>query len=331
MNTEMKKESSSGLFKKFTAAPFFGSVVIVAVMLIVMTILKPNYLSPNNILILSKVLAVTAAIGFSQMVIIACGGLNLSIGSTGALSAVICGLVMTKAEMPWGVALFFGLLTGLICGLINGLLIYHAGGVGVAFFLTTLATTSVYQGLMMTITQGNPFYGPGGKYPKAFLAVGNTKILGLPTSLWIVIVIAVILAYFFSKMPLGRRILAFGANNKAAELYGVSKFEVVLVANIIAGLLASVAGLLAMIRIEAAQPGMGSDWMLMSFAAPLIGGTRNEGGKVSLLGAVLGAFALTIITNALVHLRVDVYWNELIYGIIIILAITLDRIRYIRK
>ena len=306
MNTEMKKESSSGLFKKFTAAPFFGSVVIVAVMLIVMTILKPNYLSPNNILILSKVLAVTAAIGFSQMVIIACGGLNLSIGSTGALSAVICGLI-------------------------NGLLIYHAGGVGVAFFLTTLATTSVYQGLMMTITQGNPFYGPGGKYPKAFLAVGNTKILGLPTSLWIVIVIAVILAYFFSKMPLGRRILAFGANNKAAELYGVSKFEVVLVANIIAGLLASVAGLLAMIRIEAAQPGMGSDWMLMSFAAPLIGGTRNEGGKVSLLGAVLGAFALTIITNALVHLRVDVYWNELIYGIIIILAITLDRIRYIRK
>ena len=86
-----------------------------------------------------------------------------------------------------------------------------------------------------------------------------------------------------------------------------------------------------MIRIEAAQPGMGKDWMLMSFAAPLIGGTRNEGGKVSLLGAVLGSLALTIISNALVHLAVDVYWNELIYGLIIIIAVAIDRVRYIKK
>ncbi len=330
MNSDIKKGADPSPLKKIINAPYFGSVIIVVIMLIVMLILKHDYLSSRNILILSKVLAVTAVIGFSQLIIIACGGLNLAIGSTGALSACLAALAMTRG-LPWGVGLLIGLVTGIVCGLINGLLIYHAGGVGVAFFLTTLATTSVYQGIMMTITQGNGIYGPNGKFAPAFLALGNAKFLGLPTALWIAIVIAILLAILFARMPIGRRILAFGANNKAAELYGVSKREVVYVANIIAGLLASIAGILALIRIEAAQPNMGSDWMLMSFAAPLIGGTRHEGGKVSLLGAVLGALALTIITNALIHLRVDVYWNELIYGIIIILSVTLERVRYIKK
>ena len=327
-----KKNSFGALLKKLTGASFFGSVIIVVVMFAVMIALRGwSYMSGDNIHILSKVLAVTAAIGFSQMIIIASGGLNISIGSTGALSAVIAGWIMTVTGLPWWIGVLAGLATGVVCGVINGLLIYRAGGVGVAFFLTTLATNSLYQGIMLTITQGNPFYGPGGKLDKAFLAIGNTKIGCFPMSLIIVIVIAVILAFMFTKLPLGRQILAFGANNKAAELYGVSKFKVVLSANIIAGLLASVAGILAMIRIEAAQPGMGKDWMLMSFAAPLIGGTRNEGGKVSLLGAVLGSLALTIISNALVHLAVDVYWNELIYGLIIIIAVAIDRVRYIKK
>ena len=330
MTSETKKKP--GFFKKLTSASAFGSVLIVAVMLIAMVALKgKSYLSAQNILVLSKVLAVTAAIGFSQLVVMACGAMNLSIGNIGALAAVIAGWGMTNAGIHWGVGILLGILTGIIAGLINGLLVYRAGGVGVAGFLTTLATSSLFQGIMLTITQGKPFYGPDGKFAKALLAVGNTKILGLPSSLWITIVIAIILGIMYSKFSIGRQMLAFGANYKAAELYGVSKFKVVLVSNILSGLLASIAGILAMIRIEAAQPGMGKDWMLMSFAAPLIGGSRNEGGKVSMVGAVVGALAITIIENALVHLRVDVYWNELIYGLVIIFAIALDRVRNIKK
>ncbi|MBR4078744.1 MAG: ABC transporter permease [Christensenellaceae bacterium] len=329
--TSENKKKNTGLFKKLTSASAFGSVLIVAVMVIIMLIIKNDYLAPQNILVLSKVLAVTAAIGFSQLVVMACGAMNLSIGNIGALAAVIAGWAMTNAGVHWGVGILLGILTGIIAGVINGFLVYRAGGVGVAGFLTTLATMSLYQGIMLTITQGKPFYGPDGKFEKAFLAVGNTKILGLPSSLWITIVIAIILAIMYSKLSIGRQMLAFGANYKAAELYGVSKFKVVMVSNILSGVLASIAGILAMIRIEAAQPGMGKDWMLMSFAAPLIGGSRNEGGKVSMFGAVVGALAITIIENALVHLRVDVYWNELIYGLVIIFAIALDRVRNIKK
>lgn len=329
--TGAKTSRGKAVWNKLTKSSLFGALIIVVVLLGVMLIIKPTYLSATNIYVLAKVLTVTAVVGFSQMVVISCGGLNLSIGATGALSAVIAGWAMTAAGLPWWLGVIMGLVVGLVCGVINGLLIYRAGGVGVAFFLITLATSSVYQGLNLTITKGNPFYGPDGKMDAAFLALGNTKILGLPASFFIMLVIAVILVFVYSKLSIGRQILSFGASNKAAQLYGVSKFKVVLMANIMAGVLASVAGILAMIRIEAAQPNMGADWMLMSFAAPLIGGTRQAGGKVNVIGAILGAFALTIITNALVHLKVDTYWNMLIYGIIILLAVTIDRLRYIKK
>lgn len=318
-------------WRKITKSSTFSSALIVIVLLGIMLIIKPGYLSGTNIYTLVKVMTVTAMVGFSQMVIIGCNGLNLSVGATGALSAVIAGWAMTIAGMPWWAAVLLGLATSVVCGVINGLLIYRAGGVGVAFFLITLATSSVFKGVTLTITSGNPYYGPDGKMDPAFLALGNTKLLGLPSSFFIMLAVAVLLILMYRRLAAGRQMLAFGANYKAAELYGVSRFKVVLFSNIVAGLLAGLAGILAMIRIEAAQPNMGADWMLMSFAAPLIGGTRNSGGKINVIGAILGALALTIISNALVHLKMDVYWRELIYGIIILLAVTIDRIRYIRK
>jgi ribose transport system permease protein len=309
----------------------FGALIIILVLLGGMLIIKPTYLSGKNINALTTVLSVTAVVGFSQMVIIAAGGLNLSIGAIGALSAVAAGWAMTKAGAPWWISVMLCLLTGLLCGISNGLLIYRAGGVGVGFFLTTLATASVFMGLNLTITRGNPFYGPNGKIDRIFLAIGRTRMLGLPSSFFIMLAIMILLILFFTRMPSGKQILAFGANHKAAEMYGVSKFKVVMTANVISGLLASVAGCLAMIRIEAAQPNMGSDWLLMSFAAPLIGGTILTGGKVNVIGAVLGAVTLTIISNALIHLKIDTYWSMLIYGLIILLAVSIDRFRYLKK
>ena len=319
------------LWHRLTRSNLFGALIIIVVLLGVMLIIKPNYLSGKNIYALATVLSVTSVVGFAQMVIIACGGLNLSIGSIGAVSAVIAGWAMTAAGMPWWIGVILALLTGLVCGIINGLLIYRAGGVGVAFFLTTLATASIFQGLNLTITRGNPFYGPDGKMDPVFLAMGTTRITVLPSSFLIMAALAALLIIMFSRLSVGRQLLAFGGNHKAAELYGVSKFRVVLSANIISGVLASIAGILAMIRIEAAQPNMGADWLLMSFAAPLIGGTLLSGGRVNVIGAVLGAVALTIISNALIHLKVDTYWSMLIYGIIILLAVTIDRLRYAMK
>ena len=234
---------------------------------------------------------------------------------------------MDRLGVPALPALILGVATGIGCGALNGFLIHRAGGVGAAFFLTTLATSSIFQGINLMITEGKPFYGIDAN----FFLIGDTMLLGIPTAFIIMIVVAIILSVMFEKMKIGRQILAYGANSKAAEIYGVSKFKVVFFSSIIAGAIAALAGLLGMIRIRAAQPNMGSDWMLMSFAAPLIGGTVLTGGKVNVFGTVIGALALTIISNGLVHLAVDVYWNTLIYGCVIMLAVSLDQLRHFTK
>lgn len=313
--------------KKMTKSNAFSVSLIILIMVGVMCVIKRNYLSPDNISALLKVLAVTSLVGTSQMISIASGGMNVSIGATGAMAAIFSALLMQNAGVPVSAAILAGLLTGTGCGIINGLLIYRNGGVGVASFLTTLATNSVFTGIIYMITTGHGV----SKIPGSFVAVGNTKIGPVPTSILIMLAILALVFLMFRYTSPGRQILAFGANPKAAELYGISRLKTIMLVNILAGLLAAAAGMLVVARVGTAQPDIGSDWMLESFAAPLIGGTRQAGGKVVVFGVILGALVLAIIQNALVYLGVNVYFTELINGIVIIVIMALDRLRSMKK
>ena len=313
--------------QKLKKSNAFSVSIIIICMVAVMSILKPNYLSADNVTALLKVLAVTSLVGTSQMISIASGGMNVSIGSTGAMSAVFAALLMQNVGMSVPLAILIGLLTGVVCGIINGLLIYRNGGVGVASFLTTLATNSVFIGILYTITTGHGV----SRIPASFIAIGNSKVGPIPTSIFIMLIILTAVYIMFEYTQLGKQILAFGANPKAAELYGISRFKTLLIVNIIAAVIASIAAMLLVMRVGTAQPDIGFTWMLPSFAAPLIGGTRQAGGKVSVFGVVLGATVLAIIENALVHLGVDVYWTELINGIVIIVIMALDRLKNLDK
>lgn len=326
-NVNVGFSKTKSIAKRLISSNTFSVLIIIAIMLTALIIIKPNYLSASNIATLSKVLAVTAIVGLSQMISISSGGMNVSIGATGALSAIVAGWILEVAGMPAPLAIMSGLIVGAICGVVNGYLIYRNGGVGVASFLVTLATASVFTGINLTISQGRPYH----KIPDSFISIGNSLFLGLPKSIYIMLVLAVVLFLGYKYLNTGRQVLAFGANPKAAQLYGISKFKTLMVVNIAAGILAAVAGLIVIMRISAAQPDIGSEWMLLSFAAPLIGGTRMAGGKVNILGTILGAVVLTIVTNALVHLKVDVYWNQLINGLIIFTIVAIDRMRTIKK
>lgn len=298
-------------------------ILIIIVMLIVMCIIKPNYLSGENIFTLLKVLSVTTLVGVSQMISMASGGMNVAIGATGALSGIGISYLMQYAGLPPLAGFLVGLGIGALCGLLNGLLIHRNGGVGVAAFLVTLAMSSVFTGITLIITKGKGI----SKIPSDFIAIGNSEIAGIPSSTIIMLLVVVIFYLLFRYLRIGRQILAFGANWKAAELYGVSKLKVVVIANVLAGMVAALAGLLVVMRVGTAQPDIGNDWMLMSFAAPLIGGTKQEGGKVNVFGVILGGMVLTLIANALIHLKVDVYWTQLINGITILAIMGLDRIQ----
>ena len=321
---EMEKK---GTFK-ITKMENFSVVFIIVLMILVMQLLTGNYISLENFSVLCKTLAIYTIIGVSQMVNISCGGMNVSIGATGGLSAVFAAWLMYNHNCNIFLAFIVGILIGVLCGLLNGYLTNRIGGVGVASFLVTLATTSVFSSLVLIVSNGRGI----ATVDNSFRAIGNTKIFHvLPTSIFFVIAVLVIVYYIYKKTKLGRQMLAFGANPKAAKLYGVDQLKILLVSNVIASILASLAGLILIMRVGSAQVDIGSDWMLSSFAAPLIGGTRQAGGKVNVFGVLLGAIVLTLISNALVFMGVDAYWQELVNGVVILVIMGLDQLRTIVK
>jgi ribose transport system permease protein len=144
-------------------------------------------------------------------------------------------------------------------------------------------------------------------------------------------VFAVLLWYMFKYTSFGRQVLAIGANQKAAELSGINVHRVIIIKHILSAVIAACAGILFSTRLGSIGSDIGEDWMLFSFAAPLIGGARMEGGRVDILGAFLGGLVLAIVANGVVHLKVNVYIVELLRGVIILLAVGLDRIRAMRE
>lgn len=289
----------------------------------ILALLKPSFATMFNMNVIAKAFSITAIVGLAQMVIIASGGMNLSVGAIGGLAAVLTGASMEVLGFGAIVSVLVGLIVGGMCGLLNGWLIARAGAKGAASFLVTLAMASVYTGINLGITGANPYY----NLVESFTKMGSANFLGMPIIFFIMIIIAILVGILFRFTGLGKQILAMGSNMHAAELYGISIRKTVIIANIISGVLAASAAILLVARIGSAQTDIGKDWMLFSFAAPIIGGTRQAGGKVNVFGAVLGALILLVIQNGLVHLSIDIYWMTFIQGFIILLAVAIDRIR----
>ncbi|KJS50592.1 MAG: hypothetical protein VR66_02045 [Peptococcaceae bacterium BRH_c23] len=300
-----------------------GGVIIL--LMVILWVMKPDFFSQANFNVIAKIVSITALVGLSQMIILAGGGMNVSVGAIGGLVGIVTGGMMDVLGFPVVIAIVVGLATGMLCGVINGLIIAKSGSSGVSSFLTTLATASVFTGLNLGITKATPFY----NLPETFKYIGSGSILSIPILLWVMLIVIVIFGMGFKYTSLGRQILAVGGNVKAAELSGILVGRITVISHLLSGLVAGIAAVLLVARLGSAQPDVGSDWMLFSFAAPLIGGTRLAGGKINATGTVLGAIVLVLISNGMVHLNIDVYWMNLIQGLIILAAVAIDRIRTI--
>jgi len=313
-NLESILQSSSG-----------GVLLAVAILGIILGLTTKDFFSAVNFVVLARSFSVMAVVGLAQMIIIGTGGMNLSVGAIGGLAGVATGGVMDALGYSPALAIPAGLCVGALCGLVNGWLITRLGVSGVTSFLVTLASGSVFTGINLGITRANPFY----NLPADFRLIGSLKIAGIPLLLFLMLGLALALALMFRYLGLGRQLLALGGNITAAELSGVPINRVVITSHVLCGVLAAFAAILLTSRLGSAQPDVGKDWLLPSFAAPIIGGTSLAGGKVSVAGAVLGAILLAVISNGLVFLSIDVYWNQFIQGIIILAAVGLDRVRTI--
>ncbi len=295
------------------AGTLFGLILIV----VVFASLTPVFLTAPNLINILQQSSINAAIALGMTLVIISGGIDLSVGPTAALSAVISASLMV-AGVPIPLAIMASLGVGMMCGLFNGVLVAYAG---LQPFIVTLGGLSLYRALSLIYTGGNPIFG----IPPEFRALTNGDLMGVPNPVIIVGIIALILWVVLNKTPLGEYILAVGGNEEAARIAGVPVARTKVATFVISGCLASVAALILVGRLGAAEPTIGNLWELDAIAAAAIGGASLMGGKGSIVGTLIGAIILGALRNGLTLMNVQAFYQLLATGIIIIVAMLIDR------
>ncbi len=292
--------------------------VLIATLILgaVFTLFSSNFLSAYNIFNVSRTAALYMFVALSQTMVMLVGGMNVALGYIGALSVVACGYCMQVLHMNSFVTVIIALLVSIICGLLNGLIIIK---LRINSFVATLATQFIFKGLVTGISEGYPYT----EINEGFTFLGRNKFLGLPLMLYLAIVTLIIVWYIFRYTVIGRRILATGGNEKAASMAAVNTKNMILVANILSGLFAGIAGICAVSMNGAAQPTTGSDWMIYSFAVSVIGGTALAGGVICPAGIFIAGIMIVLIKNGLIMLNANVYYEQTYLGLILLVAVSL--------
>lgn len=309
--------------KAIVASDWAGLLVIAVLGSLLLAWSQPSFLSSYNLYVLLTGFSLWVVVALGQMVIIAIGQMNLALGAIGGLAAIAFAGMMEVWGLPWPLAALLALVLGLGCGVLNGMLTRFTG---ISAFVITLATLSIFKGLNIGITQAQPFYGVA----EAVKWFGNARLGPLPALLLIPALLVLLTALLMNRSVIGRQMLAVGGNTHAAELSGISVGRAIVAAHGLSGALAAVAGMLAVARLQIGQPTIGDDWLILSFAAPVIGGAVLAGGYVSVAGTCLGVVVVSLINNALVLLGIDPFFVQLLLGALILGAVGLNRLREVR-
>lgn len=295
-----------------------GTVAGLIIMVVVFSSLSDVFLTQRNLVNILQQSSINSCIAIGMTLVIISGGIDLSVGPVAALAAVLSGTLL-MAGYPVSIVIMTALSVGLCCGLLNGVLIAFAG---LQPFIVTLGTLSLFRALALIFTGGNPVLG----LPAEFRQLFTTPILGLPVPVIVVAILAITATVLLKKTPLGEYILAVGGNEEAARVSGVPIERTKVLTYMISGGLASLAAVILMARLGAAEPTLGNLWELEAIAASAIGGASLMGGKGSIIGTILGAVVLGAMRNGLTLLNVQAFYQLLATGIIIILAMLVDRL-----
>lgn len=314
-STEAPGLSAWHRFVRWDLSSVVGALLLLCA---VLAVLMPAFLSPYNLKALAFTVSVTGVVALAQLCALSVGQLNLTLTAVGAGAGLFAGFLMQVLGVPFPLAVLAGLLLGVLAGGLQGLVITV---LGINPFIASLALAATYLGAMLGLTKGASF----NQLPPTFVWLGRATILGIPVLPILTLLIAVLVAILFHRTATGRRLLATGANPRAAKMSAIPTGSIVLFAHIASGFLAALAGLMLVTRLASAQPSLGSEWLLPSFAAPVLGGTLLTGGKVRILGTILGAMLLAVIANGLVLLGVSAYWYQSLLGIVLLAALALDK------
>ncbi|TVR66138.1 MAG: ABC transporter permease [Spirochaetaceae bacterium] len=308
-----------GRVRTFREGTLILTILVVAV---IMSFLSPHFLTVNNIRTTLLSFATNGIVVVGITIVMILGGIDLSVGSTMALSMVVSGRLFLMG-MPIWFAIIFGLLAAAMVGVTIGFFVTR---VGLSPFITTLAMMGIARGLCFVITQGTPL--SLFRMPAEFKNIGLGSVAGIPYGIIIFTIIVVTADFLMRRSRVARLVYYTGSNETAAIYSGVNTKRVKHLVYIICSTMAGLAGILYMSRFSSATPGFGAGLELTAISAAVIGGASLNGGEGTVFGAVLGIALLAVITTSMILLNVSVYWQDLIRGSILLMAVSLDYIRH---
>lgn len=310
---ELAYKKSVGIFQKL------GPLLAFILLFFAVAILNPSFIAPLNILNLLRQVSINALIAFGMTFVILTGGIDLSVGSILALSsALMAGMIASGLDPV--LAILVSAMLGALMGAVNGLLITKGK---VAPFIATLATMTIYRGLTLVYTNGNPITGLGDHY--TFQLFGRGYFLGIPVPAVTMIITFFVLWFILHKTSFGRKTYAIGGNEKAAFVSGIKVDRVKCWIYSLAGMMAALSGAILTSRLNSAQPTAGTAYEMDAIAAVVLGGTSLSGGKGRIFGTLVGALIIGTLNNGLNLLGVSSFYQQVVKGIVILIAVLIDR------
>ncbi len=321
----MKKERNIG-----SILGEYGALIALVLLTLVLGVISPEFRAPSNLLNLLRQASFNGLIAFGMTCVILSDGIDLSVGSVFALSAIICAEMITMG-LPAIVCILGALIVGTLLGTVSGLLVTKGR---LQPFIATLVTMTAYRGLAMILTDGKPISRLSDTLTSGsflFKALGKGNIVPLfaenvkiPLPAVILLLAFAIFYFVLNKTTYGRRIYATGSNAKCAQLVGVDTQKIKISVYAISGFMAALAGLMMISRVNSAQPTLGDGYELDAIAAVALGGTSMSGGRGKITGTLIGILIIAILSNGLNILGVTSYYQDVIKALVILVAVLSD-------
>lgn len=303
--------------------------ILLITMIVVFGSIEPRFLAQENILNILRQSTFLGIVAIGQMLVLITAGFDLSIGAIVALVSVVTAAVMSAILGADGSNAGMAIVVGIAAGLAAGALAGAVNGIGVAYlkvspFIVTLGTSSIITGIALLQTGGAPITGLPEDYVRT---LGTDKLLGVPTVVYITAVIVVLMYLLLNRARFGRYLYAIGGNEVASRLSGIRVGRNLMTVYIMSGSFAAIAGILLTARVGAGEPNLGGTFALQSITAAVLGGVSLRGGEGKLGGVVFGALFIAMLSNGMNLIRVSSYWQSIALGLLLVLAVVVDRAR----
>lgn len=314
-------KSLLGVLKSTPGTVFLVTIIIT----LIVHLITGNFYTRYNITVFLRTSSFTILVGFAQTLVLLLGGIDLSVASIAGFSSMVFAILVTKVMLNPFLSLILALMVGPALGMLNGLLITS---LNLTPFIATLATSSVFRGVVYVVTKGFPLTG----IPASVTVIGQGSLFKLiPYPIIITLVVLLVLFVVLKYTIFGRHVYAVGGNENAAKIVGIRYKRTQTMVYTIAGFIAGLAGILMVLRLGSSQVNIGENWVMPSITAAVLGGTSMTGGSGSIGGTIVGGLLMSVISYSISLLGISSYWDEIVTGAVVLVAISIDAIGKKRK